>query len=399
MHSSTSTDTKETMSDTQTSKDNNEEMDNNDKYNNFFSRSGFTRTTPTTITNNEATPEASINDDPTLEATINNEPTPEASTDTKTSEENNDDKNKDPNKHIPPWSQPSLRSPSSSRYSRFRQHVNPLARKYQMKTDLPDNWPYSDFTNVNLPLYLDIGCGKGGFLLELVGRRHGEKDANGSFEGIRNDAYMNGTKAFEDTTSTWLPSKMNYLGLEIRPGVSQYSQKRVEKRGLSGILSFVGCNANVDLDRLLSLYQESADENEDANNRPAFVSIQFPDPHFKKQHTKRRVVTAELVTTLGKFMKEGDVVFLQSDIKDALEAMREKFVEEDGTLYFDEWADPTTKNSATVGEEYGMENPLGIPTEREVSVLKNDLPIYRTLFKRNGVGFVAKEITEIESSE
>ena len=38
-------------------------------------------------------------------------------------------------------------------------------------------------------------------------------------------------------------------------------------------------------------------------------------------------------------------------------------------------------------EEYGMENPLGIPTEREVSVLKKGLPIYRTLFKRNGKMF------------
>ena len=40
-------------------------------------------------------------------------------------------------------------------------------------------------------------------------------------------------------------------------------------------------------------------------------------------------------------------------------------------------------------EEYRMENPLGIPTEREVSVLKKGLPIYRTLFKRNGIQFGA----------
>ncbi|KAL7533287.1 hypothetical protein ACHAXR_005146 [Thalassiosira sp. AJA248-18] len=286
--------------------------------------------------------------------------------------------------YIPPWSLPQLKAPSSSRYSRFRQHVNPLARRYQMATELPENWPHSDFDNVNLPLYLDIGCGKGGFLLELVGRRHG------SFVGIRDDTYMNNTKTLmEDATSDWLPSTMNYLGLEIRPGVSQYSQARVEKRGLGGILSFVGCNANVDLDRLLTLYQEesaatTADADADNNHRVAFVSIQFPDPHFKKAHSKRRVVTPELVTTLAKFMKEGDVVFLQSDIKDALEAMRERFVEDDGKIYFDEWSpDPNEGHQ----QEYGMGNPLGIPTEREVSVLKKGLPVYRTLFKRNGVGF------------
>lgn len=259
-----------------------------------------------------------------------------------------------------------------------------------MNADLADNWPRSDYANVNLPLYLDIGCGKGGFLLELVGRRHGSsKPAN-----VGDDSYMNTTRTHEDTTDDWLPSDMNYLGLEIRPGVSQYAQQRVEKRGLDGLLSFVGCNANVDLDRLLSLYQESAGgaaageggDGAGGSDRLAFVSIQFPDPHFKKSHVKRRVVTPALVGTLAKFMKEGDVVFLQSDICDALEAMREQFVMDDGELYFDEHA----TNDKTDGEgpeegEYGMDNPLGIPTEREVSVLKKGLPIFRTLFRRNGV--------------
>lgn len=286
------------------------------------------------------------------------------------------------NTYIPPWSMPQLKDTSSSRSTRFRQHVNPLARRYQMSTDLPDQWPQSDFANVNLPLYLDIGCGKGGFLLELVGRRYGQRQRN-----IKDDSYMNSTKTFADTTNDWLPIDMNYLGLEIRPGVSQYSQKRVEKRGLGGMLSFVGCNANVDLDRLLSMYQEKSEEEEmEKKNRLAFVSIQFPDPHFKKGHIKRRVVTAELVTTLAKFQEEGDVVFLQSDIKDALEAMREKFVEFNGKLYFDEWLD-YDKTNGDDDNEYGMDNPLGIPTEREVSVLKKGLPIYRALFKRNGVVF------------
>ena len=130
---------------------------------------------------------------------------------------------------------------------------------------------------------------------------------------------------------------------------SIFLKTSIEKRGLGGILLFVGCNSNVELDRLLSLYQESADQKDDANHQLVFVSIQFPDPHFKKQHTKRRVVTPGLVTTLGKFMKEGDVLFLQGDIKDALDAMHENFVEEDGTLYFDEWANPTKNDSETAG--------------------------------------------------
>jgi tRNA (guanine-N7-)-methyltransferase len=247
-----------------------------------------------------------------------------------------------------------------------------------MRTELPDDWPKCDFANVNLPLYLDIGCGKGGFLLELVGRRHGNGVVGLS---LGEDAYRAISRSMEDTTSQWLPENMNYLGLEIRPGVSQYAQARVEKRGLDGKLSFVGCNANVDLDRLLTLYHDAAESN--ADQCLAFVSIQFPDPHFKKAHEKRRVVTPELVKTLAKFMKKDDVVFLQSDIKDALEAMREKFADEDGMLYFYEIE--CEQDGDAEEEDYNMNNPLGVPTEREVSVLSKELPVYRTLFRRNNV--------------
>lgn len=283
----------------------------------------------------------------------------------------------DGSRYIPPWSMPK-REKSAASYARFRQHINPLSRRFQMPTDLPENWPHSDFQDINLPLYLDIGCAKGGFLLELAGRRHGKQ------MDINDDTFMNATKSYDDTTSDWLPSQMNYLGLEIRPGVSQYAQARVDKRGLSGILSFVGCNANVDLGRLLTLYQGSSNKNDGDSNRPAFVSIQFPDPHFKKAHNKRRVVTPQLVTTLAQFMREGDVVFLQSDIKEALEAMRDRFVEDDGAHFFRE---KLVLNNDAEDHEYAMINPLGIPTERELSVINKGLPVYRTLFLRNDVPF------------
>ena len=298
--------------------------------------------------------------------------------------------------------------------SRFRQHVNPLSRRYQTPTELPDGWPRSDFADPHAPLYLDIGCGKGGFLLELVGRRHGGRRV-GTEEhqrnGVRDDDYVHATRTSGDTTSSWLPDRMNYLGLEIRPGVSRYSRARAAKWGLAGRLSFVGCNANVDLDRLLTLYraagtadrEDGAARDDDRNRRrPAFVSIQFPDPHFKKKHAKRGVVTPALVGTLAKHMREGDAVFLQSDVRAALEAMRDRFVEDEGRAYFDEWRDDGEARGAARSAEggeaeeeeeeeeaYGMENPLGIPTEREVSVLKKGLPIYRTLFKRNGIQFGA----------
>ena len=231
---------------------------------------------------------------------------------------------------LPIWNRP-LDS-KRKKDARVRQHVNPLSRKYQQPTFLSKDWPHDVFTDLSLPLHLDIGCGRGGFLLEMAAAK----------------------------------SEQNYLGLEIRPSIYQYALDRVEKRGLSGRLSFVGCNANVDLDRILSIHQNKG------GGPLKTVSIQFPDPHFKSQHAKRRVVTPDLVLTLAKYMPESSIVFLQSDVKEVLDDMRLRFREQD--MYF--------QDELESASEYLKENPLGIETERERSVLGRDLPVYRTILRR-----------------
>ena len=238
-----------------------------------------------------------------------------------------------------PWNRPNKLDPSKRRNNkgRFRQHVNPLSSQFQMQTPLSDAWPTDVFHDMSRSLHLDIGCSKGGFLLELAAKQPGK----------------------------------NYLGVEIRPTVVEFAQSRVAKRGLVGTLNFVGCNANVDLDRLLMRYQTAGGGTLDV------VTIQFPDPHFKTHHVKRRVVTTLLVQTLAKFMPPDAVVFLQSDVQEVLDDMRSKF--RDNDVYFED----TLKDV----DEYLPENYIGIPTERETSVLINDLPVYRTLFRRTSAAF------------
>ena len=201
-----------------------------------------------------------------------------------------------------------------------------------MPTVLSPDWPRDVFEDLSRPLFLDIGCARGGFLLDLSQER---------------------------------PDDYNYLGLEIRPSVAEYAQHRVSKHdNLKGILGFVGCNANVDLARLLTLYG--------AQDKLQMVSIQFPDPHFKNRHTKRRVVTQELVLTLAQFMPSSATVFLQSDIQGVLDQMRAEF-REHGGYFVDAIEDET---------QYLEENPLGVPTEREIGVLEKGLPVFRTTFSR-----------------
>jgi len=252
--------------------------------------------------------------------------------------------------------------------SRFRQHVNPLARRFQMPTELPDNWPRDgSFEDPTLPLHIDIGCGKGGFLLSLAAHR-----SNNDEKQQR-------------------PVDTNYLGLEIRPSVAQYAQSRIERHPeVEGHVSFLGCNVNVDLRRMLQLYTAAGQVGGDADagnggGEVKTVSIQYPDPHFKKQHQKRRVLTRDVVKVLAEFMGEGSQVFLQSDIKGVLDGMRlamrgdDEGGDDDAEQAGDYWVDSGEL------EEYLEVNPMGVPTEREVSVLDKGLPVYRVVFVRSGV--------------
>lgn len=174
----------------------------------------------------------------------------------------------------PPWTDPTIRLKSNPR---FRQHVNPLSSKYQVPADLDPEWPTSAYLDCSKPLHLDIGCGKGGYLWTLCDRD---------------------------------PS-YNYLGLELRPAVAAFAKQRILRHEATvhqqNCLDYIGCNANVDLGRILSLYGPGILKR---------VTIQFPDPHFKTQHAKRRVVTDELIEQLAKStMPEGGLIFLQSDVK------------------------------------------------------------------------------------
>ncbi len=199
---------------------------------------------------------------------------------------------------------------------------------------------------------IDIGCGKGGYLLSMAKKQMVAEE---------NEEEIN--------------EKRNYLGLEIRPSVAQFAKERITRRNLDGIIDFVGCNANVDLERILSRYTAGVDG--DGNGGEiGLVSIQYPDPHFKKSHQKRRVVTQELVHVLAKFLPEGREVFIQSDIKEVLDNMR-LTIREEGSKYF--------RDVVNDIDEYMEENPTGVPTEREVSVLDQNLPVYRTIFRRNDV--------------
>ncbi|MEL6578759.1 MAG: tRNA (guanosine(46)-N7)-methyltransferase TrmB [Cyanobacteria bacterium J06621_12] len=207
---------------------------------------------------------------------------------------------------------------------RIRQHVNPLSSKFQQPLMVPD-WQQI-FANVDLPIHLDIGCARGRFLLEMA-KQH---------------------------------SEVNYLGIEIRKQLVNLANQDRDELGLANLHYLFG-NMNSSAQVLLKSLP--------VNNLKT-VSVQFPDPWFKKKHNKRRVVQPDLVNVLVDYLAVGGEVFLQSDIKEVVVEMRDRFS-----------ANPhlTQKHP----EEWLEYNPLSVATERELHVLQQNLPVYRVLLAKS----------------
>ena len=87
--------------------------------------------------------------------------------------------------------------------------------------------------------------------------------------------------------------------------------------------------------------------------------MQFPDPHFKKKHHKRRVVTPELRATIAAALAASTFVspsaYLVSDVLEAATAMRDEFRGDATLVEVGPW------NAAGWLEA----SPLAVPTERE----------------------------------
>jgi len=209
-----------------------------------------------------------------------------------------------------------------------RQHVNPLSRFYQLPRPLP--LPAELFAEPNLPLHLDIGTARGRCLLELAQRQ----------------------------------PRWNHLGLEIRRPLVAAAQADCQALGLTN-LHYLFCNANVSLAPWLAALPPGLLER---------VSIQFPDPWFKKKHHKRRVLQPELALALAGAQQSGHELFVQSDVLAVIESMVE-VIEATGCY----------ERPSGDARPWRLSNPLPVPTEREQLVLSQHLPVYRVLYQRTTV--------------
>lgn len=203
---------------------------------------------------------------------------------------------------------------------RVHQHVNPHSPYYtrpQVPVDVS-----AVFADPELPLHLDVGCARGRFLLRMAG----------------------------------VESHWNFLGVEIREPLVDEANRLAGEAGLTN-LHYVFCNAMIALGQLLS---------EVPAGKLQRVTIQFPDPWFKKRHAKRRMVNAELVETVVNKLAPGGQIFVQTDIEFLAVEMFGLF-----------------RADKRLVEVPSKDSPFPIKTEREKAVEDKDLPIYRAIFEKH----------------
>jgi len=200
---------------------------------------------------------------------------------------------------------------------RVHQHVNPLAPFYRQEPAAVDI--ETVFADPDKPLLLDIGSARGRFVLRMA-----------------------------EAEPAW-----NYLGVEIRKPLVDEANRIAQEAGL-GNLHYSFCNAMLWLGRLL--------EGLPAGILQA-VTIQFPDPWFKKKHAKRRMVNPEMVETIAHHLARKGRVFIQTDIEFLADEMFELFRSDE-------------RFTGTVTAE----NPFPVRTERERAVEEKGLSIFRAGF-------------------
>jgi tRNA (guanine-N7-)-methyltransferase len=214
---------------------------------------------------------------------------------------------------------------------KVRQHTNPLSHSNIQPLNLKKDWYKQAFGYELNPLLIDIGCAKGIWTSEF--------------------AKMN-------------PDK-NVLGLELRSAMAEFCMERKSLLNIQNLF-YLKANANVHLPLILSQLKLS--------KIPIhMLTIQFPDPHFKKRHKKRRVVTSNFISEISPLLEVGTFLYVQSDVKEVSDEMVEII---QNSHYFDCFPGYTIQDLAANA------SPFSIQTEREKDTIKKGQNVYRMLFVR-----------------
>lgn len=171
------------------------------------------------------------------------------------------------------------------------------------------------------PIFADLGCGRGDLALALAQR---------------------------------CPER-RVVALDTRKKWIERLRLLLHRRGVANLRA-IRCDATQDLPVLFS-----------PGSVAAFL-VHHPDPWWKKRHRKRRLIQAEWLLLLARLLQPGGVVYLQTDVSDLADEMRERFAAAPMFAPLDAAA-------------YKREALLGLCSHRERRCLALNLPIHRLAYR------------------
>lgn len=176
----------------------------------------------------------------------------------------------------------------------------------------------------NQPIELEIGPGRGGFILERLE----------AFPALR------------------------ILGLEVRLKWAKIVDNKLRERGFSERGRVLAEDAVAAVARFPDACLSA-------------VFIHFPDPWWKKRHEKRLVLRDALTVELGRVMTPGAELFVQTDVEERAESYA-------ALIAASEDFEPASATARVDDHPYVARSP------RERRSMTDGLPIYRLRYRRRG---------------
>lgn len=154
--------------------------------------------------------------------------------------------------------------------------------------------------------------------------------------------------------------EVRLLAIEIRLKWATIVNERLVAQGLGDRVRCVSGDARQELSRL----------GPDASVARFF--LHFPDPWWKKRHTKRLVVGETLLDEVARLLVDGGELFVQTDVEDRAELYEQQISAHPLLEPFGDAA----------GSPRLAENPYQARSPREHRAIADGLPIHRLRYRR-----------------
>ena len=152
------------------------------------------------------------------------------------------------------------------------------------------------------------------------------------------------------------------VGVEIRLKAASLVDRKLEKLGLRHQARVFAGDVRGVLPRLIP-------------GSVARVFLHFPDPWWKKRHSKRRLTNTQTLELVARCLRVGGELFIQTDVEARANEFERAVSEVAGFV-------PAGRTLAGRNSPRVAENPFGARSPREHRALADGLPIYRILYRK-----------------